>query len=252
MVITPSVVKEVQAQFGCDTLPGAALENEGGQGSANAHWEYRWFQVCRVGAVGRRVSARGRRDRACVRAGVAVLSSLTRTHLVTHAPTHPHTHLTHTHKHTPAQHQGELMVATNLFAVYGKPATMSRITLAFMADTGWYDVDFEQAGFLNWGHKAGCDFVEKTCTDWIAANPAQQLFCTREGYSDTVNTLCTFDGLARAKCENAQFADGCIMKVRACGQASRAARWAQHCRHGGWLCRLGAAPCQRLLPPAGA
>lgn len=45
MVITPTVVKEVRAQFGCNTLPGAALENEGGAGSANAHWEYRWFQV---------------------------------------------------------------------------------------------------------------------------------------------------------------------------------------------------------------
>jgi hypothetical protein len=42
--------------------------------------------------------------------------------------------------------QGELMVATNLFAVYGKPATLSRITLAFMQDTGWYEVDWEQAG----------------------------------------------------------------------------------------------------------
>lgn len=42
--------------------------------------------------------------------------------------------------------QGELMVATNLFAVYGKPATMSRITLAFMQDTGWYDVDWDSAG----------------------------------------------------------------------------------------------------------
>jgi hypothetical protein len=42
--------------------------------------------------------------------------------------------------------QGELMVATNLFAVYGKPATMSRITLAFMQDTGWYDVNWDNAG----------------------------------------------------------------------------------------------------------
>jgi hypothetical protein len=42
--------------------------------------------------------------------------------------------------------QGELMVATNLFAVYGKPATMSRITLAFMQDTGWYDVNWDSAG----------------------------------------------------------------------------------------------------------
>jgi hypothetical protein len=112
--------------------------------------------------------------------------------------------------------QGELMVATNLFAVYGKPATMSRITLAFMQDTGWYDVDMEAAGFLNWGHSAGCAFVEKTCNDWIAANPNQQYFCTREQYADTVNTMCTFDGLARARCEDAQFADGCGMKV--CGR----------------------------------
>jgi hypothetical protein len=44
MIISPTVVKETRAQFGCATLQGAALENEGGQGSANAHWEYRWFQ----------------------------------------------------------------------------------------------------------------------------------------------------------------------------------------------------------------
>eukprot|EP00878_Enallax_costatus_P007236 GHUV01007582.1.p1 GENE.GHUV01007582.1~~GHUV01007582.1.p1 ORF type:complete len:635 (+),score=97.10 GHUV01007582.1:1-1905(+) len=152
MIITPTVVKETQAQFGCTKVPGAALENEGGQGSANAHWEYRWFQ-------------------------------------------------------------GELMVATNLFAVYGKPATLSRITLAFMQDTGWYDVQWDQAGFLNWGWQAGCDFVSKTCTDYMSANPNQQFYCTKEQYADTVNTVCTFDGLARAKCEDAQFADGCIMKV---------------------------------------
>jgi hypothetical protein len=69
------------------------------------------------------------------------------------------------------------------------------------------------AGFLNWGWQAGCDFVGKTCLDYAAANPAQQYFCTREQYADTVNTVCTFDGLARAKCEDAQFADGCTMKV---------------------------------------
>jgi hypothetical protein len=45
MIITPTVAKEVQAQFGCAEVPGAALENEGGRGSALAHWEYKWFQV---------------------------------------------------------------------------------------------------------------------------------------------------------------------------------------------------------------
>jgi hypothetical protein len=73
------------------------------------------------------------------------------------------------------------------------------------------------AGFLNWGWQAGCDFVGKTCLDFAAANPTQQYFCTREQYADTVNTVCTFDGLARAKCEDAQFADGCTMKVGLAG-----------------------------------
>lgn len=106
------------------------------------------------------------------------------------------------------------MVATNLFAVYGKPATLSRITLAFMQDTGWYDVQWDAAGFLNWGYQAGCDFVAKTCDQYISANPDQQYYCTKDQIADSVNTVCTFDGKARAKCEDAQFADGCIMKVR--------------------------------------
>jgi len=152
LVITPTVQKEVRAQFGCETLEGAALENEGGTGSADAHWEYRWFQ-------------------------------------------------------------GELMVATNLFAVYGKPATMSRITLAFMQDTGWFDVNWDQAGFLDWGYGAGCDFVGMTCDQYVSANPAQKYFCSPDDYKATTDSVCTFDGLARAKCENAQFADGCVMKM---------------------------------------
>lgn len=45
MVISPTVAREAQAQFGCESVPGAALENEGGRGSALAHWEYKWFQV---------------------------------------------------------------------------------------------------------------------------------------------------------------------------------------------------------------
>jgi hypothetical protein len=243
-IVSPTVIQEARAQFGCDKIPGAFLENEGGQGSANAHWEYRWFQ-------------------------------------------------------------GELMVATNLFAVYGKPATMSRITLAFLQDTGWcaaeeratagwgevplgvhgvgsrrlwgraggsrclmcpalialastalqsvrarlqswlppdwgprraavnsrpshrhpivtpssphlarYDVNWDAAGFLDWGYQAGCGFVLETCEAYIKSNPSQTYFCTRDDYAMTTNSVCTFNGLARAKCEDAQFSDGCVMKVR--------------------------------------
>ncbi|KAF6250762.1 hypothetical protein COO60DRAFT_749723 [Scenedesmus sp. NREL 46B-D3] len=153
VVISPTVAREARAQFGCESVPGAALENEGGSGSALAHWEYKWFQ-------------------------------------------------------------GEVMVATNLYDANGGEGTLSRITLALMQDSGWYDVNWAQAGFLDWGWQAGCDFVGKTCTAYAAAHPTQQYFCTREQYaSDSVNTVCTFDGLARAACAKAPFAEGCALKV---------------------------------------
>ncbi len=45
LVTSPTVLKESRLQFNCDKLNGAPLENEGGAGSANAHWEYLYFQV---------------------------------------------------------------------------------------------------------------------------------------------------------------------------------------------------------------
>lgn len=110
--------------------------------------------------------------------------------------------------------QGELMVATNMFAVYGKPATMSRITLAFMQDTGWYDVNWDSAGFLDWGWQAGCTFAQGTCDAYITANPQQQFYCTNKDMAASTDSVCTFDGLARAGCDTPQFADGCSMRVR--------------------------------------
>lgn len=76
-----------------------------------------------------------------------------------------------------------------------------------------YDVNWDAAGFLDWGFGAGCAFALSTCDAYAAAVPGQQWFCRREDYAPTTNSVCTFDGLARAKCEDTQFADGCIMKV---------------------------------------
>jgi hypothetical protein len=109
--------------------------------------------------------------------------------------------------------QGELMVATNMFAVYGKPATMSRITLAFMQDTGWYDVNWDSAGFMDWGWQSGCTFATGTCDAYITANPQQQFYCTNKDMAASTDSVCTFDGLARAGCDTPQFADGCSMRV---------------------------------------
>lgn len=43
----------------------------------------------------------------------------------------------------------------------------SRITLALMEDSGWYKVNYSMASPLNWGKGLGCDFVKKSCKDWI-------------------------------------------------------------------------------------
>ena len=44
VLVTPRVKKEVQSHFNCSTLEGAELENQGGEGTALAHWEKRLFE----------------------------------------------------------------------------------------------------------------------------------------------------------------------------------------------------------------
>lgn len=44
-IVSPKVASVAQAHFGCATLPGAQLEDDGGLGSALTHWEYNLFQV---------------------------------------------------------------------------------------------------------------------------------------------------------------------------------------------------------------
>ena len=46
LLVTPRVVREVRSHFGCPTLEGAELEDQGGDGTALTHWEKRIFQVC--------------------------------------------------------------------------------------------------------------------------------------------------------------------------------------------------------------
>eukprot|EP00741_Cyanophora_paradoxa_P012700 tig00020616_g12270.t1 len=42
-VVTPAVQREVRRHFGCPDLPGALLENQGGESTAGSHWEKRVF-----------------------------------------------------------------------------------------------------------------------------------------------------------------------------------------------------------------
>lgn len=46
----------------------------------------------------------------------------------------------------------------------------SGLTLALFEDSGWYTVDYSVAEPLLWGAGMGCDFVEKSCSDWTTSN----------------------------------------------------------------------------------
>jgi hypothetical protein len=84
----------------------------------------------------------------------------------------------------------------------------STITLAYFADSGWYQVDLSRASLsAGWGRAAGCDFVEQTC---VNANDGQvpssfnSFFCNdipveAAGYTSDIHG-CTTDLTRKASC----------------------------------------------------
>ena len=51
VVVTPRVVEEVRRHYGCKSLSGAELEDQGEEGTALTHWEKRLFEVRTSGAA---------------------------------------------------------------------------------------------------------------------------------------------------------------------------------------------------------
>jgi len=45
VVVTPRVREEVRRHYGCESLSGAELEDQGEEGTALTHWEKRLFEV---------------------------------------------------------------------------------------------------------------------------------------------------------------------------------------------------------------
>jgi hypothetical protein len=45
VVITPNVRRAVHQHFNCSRMYGAELEDDGGRGTAESHWEQRIFEV---------------------------------------------------------------------------------------------------------------------------------------------------------------------------------------------------------------
>lgn len=69
------------------------------------------------------------------------------------------TKLTHWEKRV---FENEAMTGT-----YTQNSVFSRITFAFLEDTGWYKVNYSNAEDLTWGKNLGCDFAKKSCMSWI-------------------------------------------------------------------------------------
>ncbi|KAH3704021.1 hypothetical protein DPMN_079076, partial [Dreissena polymorpha] len=99
--------------------------------------------------------------------------------------------------------ENEFMTGT-----YTQNPVISRITLALMEDTGWYNINYKNAGILEWGQNLGCDFVMKSCYEWmetrIARNEDIHPFCINVNRGQPL-TECTRSRGAVAICNLAEF-----------------------------------------------
>jgi Leishmanolysin len=86
---------------------------------------------------------------------------------------------------------------------------ISTITLAYFADSGWYQVDLSMAELAgSWGRGAGCSFVEDTCIDGDGqVSPSfKPFFCDHVSMKRTANGMvqdiagCTDDLSRKAAC----------------------------------------------------
>ena len=76
---------------------------------------------------------------------------------------------------------------------------LSKLTLSFVNDIGWYKVDFGFAEQLNWGKDKGCEFM-KSCL------PKFPEFCSTKRMIS-----CTSDFIAKSICSENTFSDNCMI-----------------------------------------
>jgi Leishmanolysin len=90
----------------------------------------------------------------------------------------------------------------------------STVTLAYFADSGWYQVDLSRASLApSWGRGSGCAFVEETCIGQDGQVPQRldSLFCnnaprgvSQPGFATDIDG-CTPDLLRKAACSMGQY-----------------------------------------------
>ena len=97
-VKTKKVLNFAKKYFGCETIKGVELENQGLDGSKNNHWDSRILL-------------------------------------------------------------GELMISEQ----YEEEGALSEFTLAFLEDSGWYQVNYYSGGLMRFGKNKGCEFLNTYC-----------------------------------------------------------------------------------------
>ena len=101
-VKTKKVLNFAKKYFGCETIKGVELENQGLDGSKNNHWDSRILL-------------------------------------------------------------GELMISEQ----YEEEGALSEFTLAFLEDSGWYQVNYYSGGLMRFGKNKGCEFLNTYCVKGI-------------------------------------------------------------------------------------
>lgn len=90
---------------------------------------------------------------------------------------------------------------------------LSTITLAYFADSGWYQVDLSRASHAaGWGRGAGCNFTDSTCINPDGEVPVgnEAFFCNdnpsldTDGYATNMHG-CTSDFTKKAACSIGQY-----------------------------------------------
>ena len=75
---------------------------------------------------------------------------------------------------------------------------VSKITLAFFQDTGWYEVDYDQAETFFWGYQDGCPFLNTSCYDSQGHTPFPEYFCEPQTHETFYG--CTEDYTSKGIC----------------------------------------------------
>ena len=85
-------------------------------------------------------------------------------------------------------------------------AKFSKITLALLKDSGWYDIDLSKGDLWTWGKGEGCELFSKTCS-----NSSIEETCDRNN-----NFGCDKTFHFKMSCQSTGFTNGC--KIKALGE----------------------------------